>query len=228
MARRDIQGSDSLVDARQYLVWPLANLAAAAKSEPELAKLAAGAEKALAQWDAIFAASLAGWDGITKAHALVRLRDAEAGEVVAATHNGVLSHVNLNRKASLFLRLFPETLSRVLKLRLGRLVETCKELVLALGVGDTPKAIADAHTKPLQGAINNGAMAIEGRYQAEVVRNVAGAEREKWRKAANDALKILEADLQKHAVAKGRQQTWTDAFFMPPLTPKKKAAPAVP
>ncbi len=228
MARREIQADDSLLDARQYLVWPLANLAAAAKSEPELAKFAAAAEKALAQWDAVFAASLAGWDGITKANAVVRLRDAEAGEVIAATHNGVLAHVNLNRKALLFLRFFPKSLSVVLKLHLGRLVETCKELVLALGVGDTPKALVEAHTKPLQGAINNGAMALDGRIQAEVTRDAAASEREKWRLVANGALKTLEADLQKHAVAKGRQQAWTDAFFVPPVPVKKKAAAAAP
>lgn len=226
MARREIQSDDTHIDARQYLVWPLANLAAAAASEPELAKFAAPSQKALASWDAVFAAALAGWDGVTKANALVRLRDAEAGEVYAAVHNGTLAHVNLNRKAGLFQRLFPETLSRVLKFRLGKLVEACKELLLALGVGDTPKALTDAHTKPLQGAINNGAMALDGRMQAAVTRDAAAADREKWRKLANDALRTLEAELQKYAVAKGRHPGWVDAFFLPPTPAKKKAAPA--
>lgn len=228
MARRDIQADDSLLDARQFLVWPLANLAAAAASEPDLAKVAPPAHKSLTQWDAVFAASLAGWDGISKANALVRLRDAEAGEVIASTHNGVLAHGNLNRKALLFLRFFPKPLSVLRKQHLGRLVETCKELVLALGVGDTPKALVEAHTKPLQGAINSGAMALDGRIAAEVTRDAAKSDREKWRLGANGALTTVEADLHKHAVAKGRHQAWVDAFFLPPTPPKKKAAAAAP
>ena len=224
MARRDIRPSESLIEARQSLVCPLANLAAAATSDPELAKFAAGTQKALAQWDAVFAASLAGWDGMTKAHALVRLRDAEAGEVLAIAHVGVLTHAKLERKSLLFQRLFPQPLSVLLRHRLGRLVEAAKELLLGLGAGDTPKVLMEAHTKPLQAAINNGAMALDVRIQAEVNRDVAAAERDKWRKLANDALKTLEADLQKYAVAKDRHRPWVDAFFLPPEL-KKKAAP---
>ncbi|MSQ84521.1 MAG: hypothetical protein EXR77_16845 [Myxococcales bacterium] len=166
---------------------------------------------------------LAAADGMTQAHAVVRLRDAEAGVAVTNAHHATLAAVQQDRKALLFGRLFANTLTVMLRKHLGRLVDAAKELVLVLQEPLTPAPLATAHLAPLQAASANGSVALDDRKKAEAAADTNRAAREVWIASANAGLRTVEAELQKFAVASGRPQQWVDSFFAPP-----KAAAAKP
>ena len=224
MPRRDLNDNTAWDDCREAVVYSKSNVAVAATPNKELGPLGLPFGLLLVTWGVLDAARLQAGDGIVQSNALVRLRDAETAVVVTNVHHDTLALVRQKRGDPLFVLLFPNTLSDILKRALAGVTAVAKVLLLKLGQPGTPKALSEANAAPLQVAINQAAGALDNRLQAVAIRDAGSQAVKQYKTDVNAALRLLESELSKFAVIHKKPPQWVNAFFLPPKPTKVKPA----
>ena len=182
--------------------------------------LAPQVEKLLARWEVLDVERRAKRRAVGKAHALVRRRDLDADTTVTDLHNDTMAQVKQDRAAPLFMRLFPDSLSVVVRMALESELPVLRVLAHKLAEEETPGALKKAHTKPLAEAIEKGDAAIRGREEAFAAAGRVTAKIASWREDVNAVLLGVEGALKQIAAERKLGQAWVDTFF--PIEKSKK------
>jgi len=231
MARRDLTQRTSWDDSHGVVAYTADALSVAGEDGDEGAgALARPVEKLLEQWEKLDDERRAKRRAVGRANALVRRRDVQADSAVTALHHDVLGHVKQDRTASLFVRLFPDPLSGVVRLSLESQLPVMRALARELADAETPAAVKKAHTKPLAESIERGESALRTREEAFVAAARTSARIASWRDDVNHALRGVEGALQQIASERRLGGEWVDAFFPSVERGKKrmKGTPAAP
>jgi hypothetical protein len=177
-------------------------------------------ESLLSRWEVLDTERRARRRAIGKAHALVRRRDLAADTTVTDLHHDTMAQVKQDRAAPLFTRLFPDSLSVVVRMALESELPVLRVLALKLAEDETPTALKKAHEKPLAEAIEKGAAALRNREEAFAAAGRVSARIASWREDVNAALLGIEGALQQIASARKLGPAWVDTFF--PIEKSKK------
>lgn len=214
MGRRDLSDRTAWDDGHGAVAYTADALALAGEDgDKAVGALAHAAEKLLARWEALDTDRRARRRAVGKSHALVRRRDVQADSVATDLHNDTLGHVKQDRSAALFIRLFPATLSVVVRLSLESELPVLRALAHKLAEDETPAALKKAHTKPLAEAIDRGESAIRGREEAFAAAGRVSAKIASWREDANAVLLGIEGALKQIAAERKLGTEWVDTFF---------------
>jgi hypothetical protein len=223
MGRRDLTDRTSWDDGYGIVAYTADALVLGGEDgDKAVGALAKPVEKLLAQWDTLDAERRAKRRAVGRAHALVRRRDVQADAVVTALHNDVLGYVKQDRSAALFVRLFPDPLSSVVRMALESQLPVMRALALALDDPETPAELKKAHAKPLADAIAKGQAAIQAREEAFSAAGRTSARIASWREDANHVLLGVEGALQQIASERRLGAEWVDAAFPTVERAKKK------
>ena len=214
MGRRDLSDRTAWDDCHGAVAYT-ADAAALAGEDGDKAvgALAHAAEKLLVRWEALDTDRRAKRRGVGKSHALVRRRDVQCDTAATDLHNDTLGHARQDRGSALFTRLFPSTLSVVVRMSLESELPVLRTLAHKLAEEETPAALKKAHTKALGEAIENGEIAIRGREEAFAAAGRVSAKIASWREDANAVLLGIEGALKQIAAERKLGTEWVDTFF---------------
>lgn len=214
MGRRSLTANVAWDDVHDTILYTAVALKLAGEDgDKEVGALSGGVEKLITKWELMDGERRKARREQVTVHALVRRRLAGLEAAVTGLHNAVLSEVNLNRKAPLFTRLFPKTLSELAKQSLeSRLVST-EKLLLKLAETDTPATLRKAHEKPIKEAAAAGAAAIKKRTAAQTASGELAARVDGFRQEINQILLGIEGGLQQLASRRGLGIAFLDGFF---------------
>jgi hypothetical protein len=214
MGRRDLSDRTAWDDGHGAVAYTTDALALAGEDgDKAVGALAHAAEKLLARWEALDIDRRAKRRAVGKSHALVRRRDLQADTVATDLHNDTLGLVKQDRSAGLFTRLFPATLSVVVRMSLESELPVLRTLAHKLAEEETPAALKKAHTKLLGEAIEKGEGAIRGREEAFAAAGRVSAKIASWREDANAVLLGIEGALKQIAAERKLGTDWVDTFF---------------
>lgn len=214
MGRRDLSDRTAWDDGHGSVAYTADALALAGEDgDKATGALAHAAEKLLVRWEALDTDRRARRRAVGKSHALVRRRDIQADTAATDLHNDTLAHVKQDRSAALFIRLFPSTLSVVVRLSLESELPVLRTLAHKLAEDETPAALKKAHTKPLAEAIDKGEIAIRAREEAFAAAGRVSAKIASWREDANAVLLGIEGALKQIAAERKLGTEWVDTFF---------------
>ncbi len=158
---------------------------------------------------------------VNKGHVRVKRRDLESDGLVTEIHKQSLIEAKLDRSEPSFKRLFPDVLSRVLKLALESELPAMRVLREGLDHSATPKAVKAFGAK-LSAAIKGGEQALEARRKAVGERADLSLAIQSWREDVNSALLGVEGSLTTIAARRKLDVDWVDSFFPPAATAKKR------
>jgi len=229
MPRRTLSASLSWDDIYNYIAYvEIALSLAADDGDKEIAALVPPAGKLLARWEALDADRRGHKSEIIRANALVGLRNVELDAVTTHLHNAVLSEAGLDRKAPLFTRLFPRSLSQVVNMALEAQLAVSRNLLHQLAHTETPAPIRKAHEKPLKDSIAAGEAAIKNREAARAATQAMATQVAALREEANNVLLTTEGHLKTIAGKRSLGTRYVNAFFPAPTPSTKRRAELMP
>ena len=221
MARRELTERTSWDDGHGAVAYLADALALAGEDgDKAVGAVAHQVEKLLVRWEVLDVDRRAKRRAVGKAHALVRRRDLAADTTVTDLHNDTMAQVKQDRSAPLFIRLFPDSLSVVVRMALESELPVLRVLAHKLAEEETPAALKKAHTKALAEAIERGDAAIRGREEAFAVAGRVTAKITSWREDVNAVVLGIEGALKQIASERKLGQMWVETFF--PIEKSKK------
>ena len=221
MARRELTERTSWDDSHGAVAYLADALALAGEdADKAVGALAPQVENLLSRWEVLDIDRRARRRAVGRAHALVRRRDLAADTTVTDLHNDTMAQVKQDRAAPLFIRLFPDSLSVVVRMALESELPVLRVLALKLAEDETPEALKKAHTKPLTEAIEKGDAALRNREEAFAASGRVSAKIASWREDVNAALLGIEGALKLIASERKLGPAWVDTFF--PIEKSKK------
>jgi hypothetical protein len=147
----------------------------------------------------------------------------QGDELLVVIHNDTLAIVKMDRTAPLFVRLFPEPVSKMVRLSLEPELPVLRALHRKLHEPETPTALRKAHAKALERVIALGEEALEERAKAQSEAGRIAARVVAWKEGTNTLLLLVEGALQQVAVETKRDREWAGTFFpVADHKPKKK------
>src|SRR5512132_355761 len=133
MARRELTERTSWDDGYGAVAYLADALALAGEdTDKAVGALAPQVESLLSRWEVLDNDRRARRRAIGRAHALVRRRDLAADTTVTNLHNDTMAQVRQDRAAPLFTRLFPDSLSVVVRMALESELPVLRVLALKL------------------------------------------------------------------------------------------------
>lgn len=226
MPRRSLTINTSWDDIYNYIAHVQTALSLGAEDgDKALAAPAAAAQKHLDAWTKLDGDRRDRQRAVIRAGARVALRGVGLDRVVTDLHHALLGEVSQNRKAPLFKRLFPKSLTAAIKPGLEAQLGSGRMLLQQLTQPETPAALRKAHEKPLKEALTAGEAALKDREAARATQQALSAQIAGLRDAANATLLTVEGQLKALAGERGLGVGFVNAFF--PASTRKKREEAV-
>jgi hypothetical protein len=190
-------------------------LAAALAANPETADLAPGVEKSIADCEVVFGKERAARREVTRADAVVAIRDSALDTTTQRLAGLVFIEANQDRKSTFYRRIFPTAPSEFVRQGLRRQAQ----LTIDVMVPELRKLPDSSSLKPFAAQLEThckGAVeAIDARGKAMGARGMVAVDVEDWKSGVNKMRTQVYAELFTRAVGKGYPRTWADAFFRP-------------
>jgi hypothetical protein len=183
---------------------------AALSADPDAADLAAAFEEEIAGWDKAFKQERAARRDVTRAEAVVAVRN---GQLDALTMRFAANVKASDPTGSLLGRFFSTAPSRFIRKGLrDQSDKTLHGIVPEIGKLDA-KHVLRSFGKLFDGAAKAAIAALDLRNQAKGSRQSASNDVDEWKEGVNQLRMTTYAELLKIAVAKGYPKTWPDTFF---------------
>jgi hypothetical protein len=186
---------------------------AALAAHPQTSALATPFQACIQAWDGVFAHERQGRRAVTRAEAVVAVRDSILDDTTIRAAGWLLAECGQNRKHPLFLRVFTLAPSELVRLSLRKQAEHIRDTLL-------PEVARLPETSPVRGQsvalsdASQGALAaLDARAAAKGARGVANGEVDEWKEGVNRLRLGTYADLLKLASQHGQGKGWADAFF---------------
>lgn len=186
---------------------------AALSADPDGAALAPAFAAEIDGWPAVFQRERDARRQVTRADAIVSVRDASLDRGVMAFGVRALAEVNGDRGATAFRRFFPVAPSEVVRGAARKQCERVRDVIVPeiakLGAGH---ALAPFGTL-LGGAAAALLAALDDRAKTKGAVALVAHDVEEWKDGVNRLRVTTHAELRKLAADKGYGAKWADAFF---------------
>lgn len=206
---RQLDTSSSLLTFLDELEYTEAALLA----DPETAALAQPLTDELAEWDAIFGKERLARRAVTRAEALVAVRNTTLD--VATTRAGarILAEAGGDRRGAFFRRFFPIAPSTFVRKGLRKQCEaTLNKLVPELEKVAAPSPLT-ALGAGLAAAATAALTALDERAKAKGARGSVTSDVDDWKEGVNTLRTTTYAELLKLGAEKGYPKAWASSFF---------------
>lgn len=224
MARRLLTENVSWDDSYFQLAYTVDAIdLALEEGDKELAPLAKALRPLIDRYDSLDVDRRKRERAVNKSHVRVKRRDIESDALITEVHKQSLIEAKLDRSEPSYKRLFPEAVSRVVKLALESELPAMRVLREGLDHSATPKAVKALGAK-LSAMIKGGEQALEARRKAVSERVDLSLAIQTWREDVNSALLGVEGALAAIGARRKLDEAWVDSFFPAPLTAKKRRA----
>lgn len=214
MGRRFITDRLSWNDCNEYIAYVADALALAGEDgDKEVGALAPPVDKLVVRWDGLESERREKRRAVGRTHALVRRRNVQLDAATQSLHDDTLGVVRQDRSHPVFVRLFPDPVSIVIRMALESQLPESRKLALKLEEPETPAELRKANAKALGQAITQGEQAVKGREEAFATAGRVSARIAAWREDANHVLLGVEGALKQIASKRRLPGEWVDAFF---------------
>jgi hypothetical protein len=206
---RQIPISSSLLSFLDDLEYTEAALAA----DDDTHELAKPFRDEIKEWDGIFKAERESRRAVTRAEAVVAVRNAQLDAHTSQFGARVLAEGGNDRKGPFFRRFFPVAPSEFVRRPLRKQAEhTIHVMVVELGKLDKKHALRP-FAASLEKLAKAALSALDARTQSKGDRGIAGHDVDEWKEGVNALRLSTYAELLKIAADVGRSRAWADAFF---------------
>jgi hypothetical protein len=197
---------------------------AALLANEETAALAKPFTHAIADWESAFKAERQTRREVTRADAVVAVRNAALDSATTKFGVQTLAEAGGDRSHALFRRFFTVAPSVFVRQPLRKQAEhTLNVIVAELGKleKDSPLKIAGKHLQKLaQAALD----ALDARSKSKGDRATKSNEVDEWKEGVNTLRTTTYAELLKHSAEKGYGKAWASAFFRDDASARASAA----
>ncbi len=216
---RQISTSYSLLTFLDELEYTEAALAA----DPDAASLAAAFEERIGEWDALFRAERNGRRAVTRADAVVAVRNAQLDR--NTTQLAALAKAH-DASGGLLKRFFGSLApSRFIAQSLRKQSERTRDVVLAeIDKLDAAHPARSVRT-PLASSVEAVLGALDARNEARGTRQIGANDIGDWKSGVNKLRTTTYAELLKIAVEKSYGRNWADTFFREDSSGKNDVGP---
>ncbi len=199
----------SLLTFLDELEYSEAGLAA----DADASELAAAFNEEIAAWSEHFAAERASRRAVTRAEAVVAVRDGQIDRLTLRFAGQALVEANGDRKAAAFKRFFPVPASESIRIALRKQCERTRDVVMAeLGKVDK-KSLLRPYLAQFEAAVNATFEALDLRAGARGARGSTSHDMDEWKEGINRLRLSTYAELLKIAAEKGYPRSWAETFF---------------
>ena len=203
---RQIPLSSALLTFLDELEYSEAALAA----DPDAASLGPAFEEEIGRWEKAFKQERAGRREVTRAEAVVAVRNAQLDGLTLRFAANVKAN---DASGSLLARFFSTAPSRFVRRGLrDQCDKTLNVLVTAIDKLDAKHAL-HTFSKPLGAAAKAALASLDLRNQAKGHRQSASNDVDEWKEGVNQLRLTTYAELLKIAAEKGYPKAWADTFF---------------
>lgn len=224
MARRLLTENVSWDDSYFQLAYTVDAIdLAIEEGDKELAPLAKALRPLIDRYDALDVDRRKRERSVNKSQVRVKRRDLESDALVTEVHKQSLIEAKLDRSEPSYKRLFPDAVSKVVKLALESELPAMRVLREGLDHSATPKSVK-AFAAKLSAMIEGADKALEARRKAVGDRSDLSLAIQSWREDVNSALLGVEGALAAIGARRKLDESWVDSFFPAPLTAKKRKA----
>ncbi len=182
-------------------------------ADEETAELAKPFHEQIEAWEATFKAEHQSRRAVTRAEALVALRNAKLDGHTTKFGASVLAEAGGDRKSPFFRRFFAVAPSTFVRQPLRK---QC-ELTLHVVVAEIGKLDKNHLLKPFAASLEDFAKqalsALDARTKAKADRGIASNDIDEWKEGVNTLRLSTYAELLKIAAEKGYGKSWVEAFF---------------
>jgi hypothetical protein len=186
---------------------------AALSADSDASELAAGFNEEIAAWSEQFATERASRRDVTRAEAVVAVRDGQIDRLTQRFAGQVLVEAGGDRKALLFKRFFPVPASEFIRIALRKQAERTRDvLVVELGKVDK-KSLLRPYLAQFEAAVSATFAALDVRASARGKRGSASHDTDEWKEGVNSLRLTTYAELLKIAAEKGYPRAWAETFF---------------
>jgi hypothetical protein len=184
---------------------------AALAADPDAADLASAFEDEIGGWEKVFKKERAGRREVTRAEAVVAVRNAQLDSLTLRFAANVRAN---DGNGSLLARFFSTAPSRFVRKGLrDQCDKTMHVMVAEIGKLEAKHPL-HAFAKPLTSTAKAALESLDGRNQAKGARQSASNDVDEWKEGVNQLRLTTYAELLKIAAAKGYPKSWADTFFV--------------
>lgn len=199
----------SLLTFLDELEYSEAGLAA----DPDASELAAAFSEEITAWGEQFAAERASRRDVTRAEAVVAVRDWQIDRLTQRFAGQVLVEASGDRKSATFRRFFPIPASEFIRIALRKQCERTRDVVVAeLQKVDT-KSLLWPYLAQFEAVVSATFEALDLRAHARGRRGTASHDTDEWKEGVNSLRLTTYGELLKIAAAKGYPRAWAETFF---------------
>jgi hypothetical protein len=206
---RRLQLSASLLTFLDVLEYVEAGLSA----DEETKDLAKPFHEELGGWEGVFKKEREGRRGVTRAEAVLAVRNAQLDGHTLKFGASVLAEAGGDRKGAFFRRFFTVAPSSFVRQPLRKQCEHTLHVVLA----EIDKLDKKSPLRAFGGSLGDMAKAalkaLDARNKAKADRTTGGNDVDEWKEGVNALLLTTYAELLKIAADKGYSRAWADSFF---------------
>jgi hypothetical protein len=208
---------------------------AALLAEPDAAHLAPAFTAGIADWDGVFSSERAGRRQVTRANAVVAVRNQQLDRTTSR-FAGALEMEAKGRATTLYQRFFSGAPGEFVRLALRKQCEQTRDKLLP-ELAKLSSPMLRPFVELLDAGFKAALQALDDRGGAAGRRAGTRADVGDWKEGVNRMRTVTYADLLKIAAEKGYKRAWVEAFFRPEGdaqeedesdTPSAPAAPAPP
>lgn len=206
----------------------LTYLEAALSADPDAADLAAAVEEQIGQWDEVFAKERAGRRAVTRADAVVAVRNTELDRTTTRFAATALLEAGQDRNSPQFKRFFKSPPSALVRSNLRKQCEYTRDVILTEIAGVPAKSPLKPYAASLDKGLKAALVALDDRARAHGDRATGGTLIVEYKEGVNNLRTSTHAELIKRGVAKGFGRGWAETFFRPSSQTVETEDPAAP
>ncbi|MEP7121401.1 MAG: hypothetical protein ABJE95_10845 [Byssovorax sp.] len=199
----------SLLTFLDELEYTEAGLAA----DPDTSELSSAFAEEITAWGAQFTAERASRRAVTRAEAVVAVRDGQIDRLTQRFAGQALAEASGDRKAAAFKRFFPSPASELIRIALRKQCERTRDVVVAeLGKVDE-SSVLRPYLAQFEVVVSSTFAALDVRATARGARGSASHATDEWKEGVNSLRLTTYAELVKIASEKGYPRAWAETFF---------------
>lgn len=206
---RQIPSSSSLLSYLDNLEYIEAGLSA----DEETSDLAKPFQEEIAAWEDVFRNERAGRRGVTRAEAMVAVRNAQLDRATLKFGANVLAETGGDRKASFFRRFFSAAPSQLVRQPLRKQCDNTLNIMVAELDKLDKKHPLRSFTTPLTTMAKAALTALDARTKVKAARSISANDVDEWKEGVNTLRLSTYAELLKLAAEKSYGRAWADSFF---------------
>lgn len=186
---------------------------AALGADEAAADLAAAFTEEIEGWSAIFKAEREARRAVTRADAVIAVKNAALDGTTTRFGAAVLAEAGADRRSPLFKRFFSVAPSEVVRKPLRKQAElTLNVMITELAKVDAASPLK-AFAAPLQTLAKAALDGLDARAKLQSARGIAAHDVAEWKEGANTLRLSTYAELLKRSTTNARGRAWVEAFF---------------